>query len=335
MPRLCSSLLLSLLIASAASAVSTDWTFVGNPGNACGNTAYGCYGAVDHGYAIATYEVTNAQYAEFLNAKAKSDPLGLFNPNMADPTNYFAPSCNCPSYENHGLGGITRSGTDGSYTYSAIAGRDNMPVNYVSYFDALRFANWMNNAQGNSDTETGAYTLLGGTATPSNGNDLNLPRNAGAQIFLPTENEWFKAAYYDPATTSYLDYPTGSDAICSNPTSAPAHANCGNGFHGLTAIGSYPGSPSRYGTFDQGGNVFEWNQGGYYAQGIAGGGRPARGGSYADSAGAMSNDNGWTPGGTLEDNIIGFRLAAIPEPSTGLLVIAGLLGLGVRRRISV
>ena len=40
-----------------------------------------------------------------------------------------------------------------------------MPVNYVDFYDALRFANWMNNGQGNGDTETGAYTLLGGTPT--------------------------------------------------------------------------------------------------------------------------------------------------------------------------
>src|SRR6185295_16310335 len=89
------------------------------------------------------------------------------------------------------FGGITRSGSSGSYTYSAIAGRENMPVNFVSCFDAIRFANWMNNGQGSGDTESGAYTLLGGTATPSNG--FTVTRNAGATTFLTTEDEWYKA----------------------------------------------------------------------------------------------------------------------------------------------
>src|SRR5262245_56769281 len=83
MPRLCSSLLLSLGIASAASAVTMDWTFVGNPGNTCDPTSQGCFGAVGYDYYSGTYEVTNAQYVEFLNAKAAADPLGLYTPDMS------------------------------------------------------------------------------------------------------------------------------------------------------------------------------------------------------------------------------------------------------------
>src|SRR5213083_2600604 len=174
MPRLCSSLMLSLVIASSASAVTIDWTPVGNPGN---DSDYirGYVGAVGYAYSIDKYEVTNAQYVAFLNAKAadNADPLGLYNLSMGS-----------------GFGGIKRSGSSGAYTYSAIAGRGDMPVNFVSFYDALRFANWMNNGQGSGDTETGAYTLLGGTATPSNG---AVTRNAGASIFLTSENEWYKA----------------------------------------------------------------------------------------------------------------------------------------------
>jgi formylglycine-generating enzyme required for sulfatase activity len=182
MSRLCSGLLLSLLIASSASAVTMAWTFVGNPGNRAdtevmidGTTGYG---SVPYAYNIGTYEVTNAQYAEFLNAKAAADPLGL-NASMGS-----------------GVGGIARSGGSGGYTYSTFAFHEDKPVEYVSYFDALRFANWLNNGQGAGDTETGAYTLLGGTATPSNGTTVT--RNAGATIVLTSENEWYKAAYYDP-----------------------------------------------------------------------------------------------------------------------------------------
>src|SRR5262245_53107553 len=195
MPRLCSSLLLSLLIASSSSGVTMDWTPIGNPGNAADRTGFG---SVGYAYNIGTYEVTNAQYVEFLNAKAKSDPLELFNPSMES-----------------NLGGIGRSGSDGSYTYTAFLARRNNPVNFVSFYDALRFANWMNNGQGNGDTETGAYTLLGGTATPSNGGTVT--RNAGAAIGLTSEDEWYKAAYYDASTASYFRYPFNFDATPDCP----------------------------------------------------------------------------------------------------------------------
>src|SRR5262245_58814137 len=134
-------ILMSLLIASSASAVTMDWTPIGNPGNACDPQSQGCFGAVGYAYNIGTYEVTNAQYAEFLNAKAAFDPLGLYSTGMTD------------------FGGITRSGSLGAYTYATIAGRESWPVNYVTFYDALRFANWMNNGQGTGDTETGAYTI--------------------------------------------------------------------------------------------------------------------------------------------------------------------------------
>src|SRR5262245_60935848 len=85
MPRSCSSLLLTLSIASSASAVAMDWTPIGNPGNACDSQSQGCFGSVAYGYDIGTYEVTNAQYAAFLNAKAASDPLGLYDSRMSNP----------------------------------------------------------------------------------------------------------------------------------------------------------------------------------------------------------------------------------------------------------
>ena len=231
----------SLLLAPAASAVTFEWVTIGDPGNACDDEPQlECFGAVDHVYRIGKFEVTNAQYAEFLNAKAASDPLELYNTNMAD------------------YGGITRSGSDGSYTYSAIPGRENKPIMFVSYFDALRFVNWLHNGQGNGDTETGAYTLLGGTPTPGN---TFVERNPGATIFIPTEDEWYKAAYYDTSSGTYFLYPTGTDTqvVCSAPTAAPNTANCGSVAPDFSDVGSYPGSPSPNGTFDQGGNVEEWS----------------------------------------------------------------------------
>ena len=82
-------------------------------------------------------------------------------------------------------------------------------MNFVSWYSAIRFANWMNNGQGSGNTETGSYTLLGGTPTPSNGN--NITRNSGAMVVIPSKNEWYKAAYYNPNQRTYNLYPTSSN----------------------------------------------------------------------------------------------------------------------------
>ncbi|MCX5739450.1 MAG: SUMF1/EgtB/PvdO family nonheme iron enzyme, partial [Proteobacteria bacterium] len=159
--------LVALLAAIPASAVTIEWVFVGEPDNPPDTTNCSGCGSVSYDYYISKYEVTNAQYVELLNAKAASDPLGLYNTSMGSDATF---------------GGITRSGVSGSYSYTAKAGFENKPVTYVSFYDALRFANWLNNGQGSTSTETGAYTLLG-AATPSNG--LTVTRNPGAITFLP------------------------------------------------------------------------------------------------------------------------------------------------------
>ena len=120
--------LAAALATAPALAVSIDWVRVGMAGNAADERTG--FGAVDYAYRIGKYEVTNAQYTEFLNAVAVADPNALYNTRMAS-----------------GLGGIARSGGAGSYSYDAIVGREQMPVVFVSFYDALRFANWMHNDQ--------------------------------------------------------------------------------------------------------------------------------------------------------------------------------------------
>jgi len=192
-------------LAAQARAVTMDWRTIGNPGNkpdtVIDMTDHTTgYGSVDHTYKIGTYDVTNTQYAEFLNAK---DPTGtnslfLYKDSMStDPAN----------------GGINFNAANASGSkYTVVADHANYPVTYVTWYSAIRFANWMNNGQGNASTETGAYTLgaLGRFAVPVNGGSIT--RNAGASVFLPSENEWYKAAYYDPATSSYHQFATGTNS---------------------------------------------------------------------------------------------------------------------------
>jgi formylglycine-generating enzyme len=296
-----------------ASAVTINTVPVGNPGNVGDVQSQGTFGAVGYAYRIGTTEVTNAQYAEFLNAKAASDPLGLYDTNMVG------------SYR-----GITRSGLSGSYTYATAPGRENKPVVFVSWYDSIRFANWLNNGQGNGDTETGAYTILGGTSTPSN--ERTITRNPGATWFLPSENEWYKAAYHknDGPSDNYFHYPTSSDAL---PTAAPPpggsnSANIAYAAGNLTDVGAYAASLSPYGTLDQAGNVFEWNEtfiNDYYPSRVFRGGAWDQLSTSPWSAGMSATTR---PIGVAWDKNqdIGFRVATVPEPSTLALAILAALG---------
>jgi formylglycine-generating enzyme required for sulfatase activity len=305
----------SLWLGSPASAVTIDWVTVGDPGNACDVQSQGCFGAVADTYLIGKYEVTNAQYAEFLNAVADTDTYGLYNTSMGSD-----------------YGGITRSGSPGSYTYTTIAGREEMPVNYVTFWDALRFANWLHNGQptgvqDGTTTEDGAYTI---TAQGIANNSIT--RNADATIFLTSEDEWYKAAYYDASTLSYNPYPfaDGFDgAACeADPGTTTHSANCNSVVGDLTDVGSYTSSPSEYATFDQGGNLWEWNEA------IIGPVRRVRGGGFYPDPSylAASGRNGLDP--DVEGYYVGFRVAMIPEPGTGLLLMTGMLGLAAWRRRS-
>jgi hypothetical protein len=291
--------LFALLLALPAHAVIVDWVPVGDAGNAadtevmtCCGTSIGTsgYGSVADAYLISEYEVTNAQYAEFLNAVAETDTYDLYDTSMAS-----------------GEGGITRTGSSGSYAYGAIAGREAMPVNYVSFWDAIRFANWLHNgqptgAQDGTTTEDGAYTITSGGITNN-----TITRNAGATIFVTSEDEWYKAAYFNGS--GYFDYPASSDTqiSCSTPTSSPNSANCSNATGGnLVDVGSYTGSATPYGTFDQGGNVWEWSEA------IIGSDRALRGGGIGSAAFLLRSWHRESDSPSSESDDVGFRVARIP-----------------------
>jgi len=282
------------VITSASASVTMDWVNVGNPGNSADSNGYG---AVAYAYKIGKYEVTNAQYGAFLNAKGQSNTNAIYNPNMS-------------SY------GITQTGSSGSFSYSVTSALANRPVVYVTWFDAARFANWMMNGQGSNDMETGAYTLNGV-------NSGVITANIGAQVYIPSENEWYKAAYYNAVTSSYSFYPNGQNTITT------ADANYDFSVGSSTDVGTYSGDASSYGTYDQGGNVWEWNDA------VLNGGvlRGLRGGAWASNDSHLHSSLGHSGGPEADYLLIGFRVASIPEPTSMLLtMLAGGVMLIRRKR---
>ncbi len=302
-----------LLAASSASAmINIDTVPVGPPGNTGEVQSQGTFGAVDYGYDIGTYEVTNTEYAAFLNAvdATGTNPNGIYNTSMELDTR----------------GGINfdNLAANGS-KYSTKTNMGNKPVNYVSFWDATRFANWLTNGQGSGGTEDGVYDLNSTDVTNNTvTRDMSYGFNTLSAVWAVTsEDEWYKAAYYDPGLNSgtggYWDYPTQSNSITT------ADANYNNSVGTVTDVGTYSGDASFYGTFDQGGNVWEWNDE------IIGSSRGLRGGSFVNSVGFLqsSDRNNFNP--TIETNGIGFRvssLAPIPEPES-YAAILGCLGLGL------
>jgi formylglycine-generating enzyme len=314
------------LLAQTAQALTIDTVPIGNPGNR-NDQADGDeftlgvqnFGAVAYVYNIGKYDTTVGQYTAFLNSVAAADPYDLYNPSMAAEFN---------------TAGIGRSGASGSYSYSVI-GSANHPISWVSWGDAARFANWLHNGQpagdqGPGTTETGAYTLNGALSDTAL---AAVARNGGAKWFIPSENEWYKAAYYDPAPGHYWKYATGSNTtpISTPPGSTPNTANyyshttgyavtrstsSSSGQNYLTDVGAYTASASPYGTFDQGGNVDQWDE-----TLINSSIRGVRGGNWNYDEDRLLSLHRFGSNPTYESGLIGFRVATVAEPSTAVLAI--------------
>jgi formylglycine-generating enzyme required for sulfatase activity len=322
--------LVAVCVSGAWANVVIDTVTIGNPGNpgelsgtgAGGHGPDRICGAVDYTYNIGKYEVTTGQYTEFLNAVAKTDTYGLYNTYMAAVVSY---GCN-----------IKRTGLSGSYTYTVGNGTPtdvtnwaNRPVNYVSWGDSARFANWLHNGQptgpqGLTTTEDGAYFLNGAT---TDAQLLAVNREADWRWAITSEDEWYKAAYHknDGVTGNYWDYPMGSSAVPNNGNPGGDTGNSANFYDNVdytigspywrTNAGFFGLSDSPYGTFDQGGNVWEWNEAILY-----GSSRGLRGGSF------FYYDLGWDLLASLrvsdnpsdEDDQAGFRVVGVDADGDGV-----------------
>lgn len=291
MKRMALMLIGVVLLSHVAMGVDIELITIGNAGNAPHSTGYG---SVGYRYDIGKYEVTTAQYTEFLNAIAATDTYGLWRPEQD----------------------ITQGGSPGSWTYTTVGGRENHPIDGVQLRDCMRFVNWLHNgqpsgAQDDSTTEDGAYDL------PGHDPNSSTVREADWVYALPTRDEWYKAAYYNSGTASYYEYPTSSDTKPGHEEDGSPNNACFVDFPGwsqesdMFPVGTYTASASPYGVFDMAGNASERTEEWHNSEAIynIGGRFNATPDAFEATTAHSQNSNHWFfhPGN-------GMRVVAVPPP---------------------
>ncbi len=239
---------------------------------------------------------------------------------------------------------ITKATASGMSNVTAGPWTGSQPATTISWYEAAAFVNWLNTSTGKQAaynlTFNGSWSMtLWSSADAWQLGGENLYRHKDSEYFMTSENEWYKAAYYNPAGSNYFDYPTASDDA---PTAVASGTNAGtavyNSAASVPAIVESAGGLSPYGTMGQGGNVWEWNESAFDgSNSLSSENRAIRGGVWdyteVDLRSSVRNVGG--PAG--ENSSVGFRVASVPEPSTYVLVLmgAGALYLWKRRKGSL
>jgi hypothetical protein len=289
-----------------------DFVTIGNPGNAEDTTgAPDPAGSVGRTFDINTFEVSRAMITAY-----NANP-GVVAISMDPMTNNGGPGVN-------------------------------KPATGITWNEAARFVNWLNIQKGFAPAYKYANSTITTNLTPWTANDtldydpLNPYRSKRSNFFLPSFNEWYKAAYHSPGGT-YFDYANGKNTA---PGAVASGNTADTAVYGQTAAQgpadvNNAGGVSPYGVMGLGGNVFEWEESSSNLANNDGTlNRGFRGGSWIQPATNMLSSSRSTTTPNSEDNELGFRVASynsdavVPEPSMMVIgMVFGLGGLAARRRL--
>ena len=219
------------------------------------------------------------------------------------------------------------------------------PATGVSWNEAARFVNWLNTSTGNA----AAYKFTSGGVNDNielwqlgdAGYDASNPyRNSLAKYFLPSYNEWYKAAYYNPSNSTYYNFANGSDtrptAVISGEASNTAvYTRSGEASPTVPADVNLAGGLSPYGVMGLGGNVREWEESSSnLVNSSVSSVRGVRGGNWDSNSVLLSSSARGSNNPSDENNfLVGFRVASLPSsaaavPEPSMMVIGTLFGLG-------
>ena len=297
---ICSAQTITETFGIGANAFTMDFVTIGNPNNVADTTGGpNPAGSVAYAYNLGKYEVSRGMID-------KANAAGSLGITMWDMTSF-------------GGNGINRPATE------------------ISWSEAARFVNYLNTSSGS----TAAYKFDGSgnfqlwSSSEAGYNSINQFRNSLAKFFLPSTDEWYKAAYGSP-NGSWYNYPTGSDnAPTAVAGGTAANTAVYNGQTGPADINN-AGGLSPYGTMGQGGNVVELTESAFDGiNDLATDLRELRGGSWFFSAADMNSLDRESylaiSSTSLYIGLQGFRVASVPEPSALSLLAAGLGGLALLR----
>lgn len=238
---------------------------------------------------------------------------------------------------------ITRATSSGMTNVTSGPWAGNQPAATATWFEAAAFVNWLNTSTGHQaaydltwDGTEWTMNLWDGAQAWQSGGE-NLYRHKDAYYFLPSEDEWYKAAYHknDGVTANYWDYATSSN---TTPTAVAGGTLSGTAvYDGLVvapAAVNSTGGLSPYGTIGQNGNLFEWTESAFTGpNNSVNEPRAYRGGSFDSGAEALDSSARFFTSPSSEFDSLGFRIASIPEPAaTGLLALSCLIWSSRRRR---
>lgn len=236
---------------------------------------------------------------------------------------------------------ITAATASGLQNVTAGAWSGGLPAANMSWFESAAFVNWLNTSTGfapayNLSLAGSTWSMALWTATDIGYDANNLYRNSQAKYFLPSENEFYKAAFGKSDGSGYYLYPTASN---SAPTPVASGTFLGTAVYNQGWIPPGPasiydaGGLSSYGTMGQGGNIQEWQESA--ADGTndnVGDQRMVRGGYwYGGASDALYSSTRSSFGPTNDIVNLGFRVASVavvPEPSSFATALAGLACVG-------
>jgi formylglycine-generating enzyme required for sulfatase activity len=210
----------------------------------------------------------------------------------------------------------------------------NKPAAGITWLEAAKYVNWMNTSAGNAAAykfdSGGNFQMWSLGEIGYNAN--NQFRNTLAKFFLPSTDEWYKAAY-GSSIGKWYKYANGSDTTpiaVANGTSANTEVYGQSPVTGPADI-TNAGSLNAWGAMAMGGNVAEWTETPYEGRTEAAGQiREFRGGDWISTS-YSSLERAYTMP-SHESSALGFRVAMIPEPSSFSLLVLGGLVVALRRR---